>query len=133
MKLKALLLFFEVFFSLTIVYLASRYVADLGPKPRPQEWVTALVAKQNLSMEVLITDPERLFEEKRFARGEEPEGAVRSLGELEGRRLNKPIAEGQFVTADDLISSDSMGRDRGASGRANPARPRRSRTEDRPE
>src|SRR5262249_36633094 len=35
-------------------------------------------------------------------KGDDPRRAVRSFAELKGRRLNRPVSEDQFVTAEDL-------------------------------
>jgi hypothetical protein len=64
--------------------------------------VTVLVAKQNLPMATHITDPEKLFEEKQFTKGEEPRKAIRDFAQLKDRYLNTPLSAEQFVTPDDL-------------------------------
>src|SRR5437899_1919326 len=65
------------------------------------ETVPVLVAKRNLSLGWLINEPEKLFEKKQFPKSEVPEEAILSFAELKDRRLNKPLAAEQFVTADD--------------------------------
>jgi pilus assembly protein CpaB len=67
------------------------------------ETIPVLVAKRNLSLGWLINEPEKLFEEKQFPKSEVPEKAILSFAELRDRRLSKPLAAEQFVTADDLI------------------------------
>jgi pilus assembly protein CpaB len=81
-------------------YMTSRLLAE---RPKEElEKVTILVAKQNIAMATLIKEPERLFEEKQFTKGEEPKRAIRDFAQLKDRRLNKPINAEAFVTPDDL-------------------------------
>jgi pilus assembly protein CpaB len=89
-------------------YMTSKVIADRGDKP-DEEKVTVLVAKQNLVMGTLIKEPEKFFDEKQFTKGEEPKKAIRSLDEIKGKYLNKPLGAEQFVTADDLTDKDSIG------------------------
>jgi pilus assembly protein CpaB len=86
-------------------YMTSRVIAERGA-PAEIEKVSILVAKRNLSMGTLITEPEKLFDEKQVTKGEEPKKAIRSFEELKKSRLNKPLSAEQFVTSDDLIDSD---------------------------
>src|SRR5262249_18518368 len=48
-------------------------------------------------------------EEKAFAKGEEPKKAIRTFDQLANRRLNKPLAAEQFVSADDLMDKSQDG------------------------
>src|SRR5437762_1668651 len=82
-------------------YMTSRVIADRDAQVEVEK-VSVLVARRNLAMGTLITDPAKLFEEKQFTKGEEPKKAIRNLDDLKERRLNKPLAAEQFVTADDL-------------------------------
>jgi pilus assembly protein CpaB len=82
-------------------YMTSRVIADRGNQ-NTEEKVTVLVAKQNLPMATKITDPEKLFEEKQFTKGEEPKKAIRDFDQLKGKFLNKPLSAEQFVTPDDV-------------------------------
>jgi len=89
-------------------YMTSRVIA----KHRAQtevEKVSVLVARKNLSLGILIHEPEKYFEEKQFTKGEEPKKAIRNLDELKDRRLNKALSAEQFVTADDLWDKDKDG------------------------
>jgi pilus assembly protein CpaB len=88
-------------------YLTSRILAE---REQPEvEKVSVLVARRNITMGTLIREPEKVFEEKQFTKGEEPKKAIRNLEELKDRRLNKPLAAEQFVTADDLWDKDKDG------------------------
>jgi pilus assembly protein CpaB len=73
-----------------------------GPTKNRLPQVAVLVAKQNLPMATHITDPEKLFEEKQFTKGEEPRKAIRDFAQLKGKYLNKPLSAEQFVTPDDV-------------------------------
>jgi pilus assembly protein CpaB len=88
-------------------YLTSRMLAER--EQTDIEKVNVLVARRNISMGTLIREPEKFFEEKQFTKGEEPKKAIRNLEELKDRRLNKPLAAEQFVTADDLWDKDKDG------------------------
>jgi pilus assembly protein CpaB len=80
-------------------FLTSRLIAERGEP----EKVGVLVARHDIPMGTLLTDPEKLFEEKGYTKGEEPRKAIRSLVELKGHRLTRLVSAEQFVTADDLI------------------------------
>jgi pilus assembly protein CpaB len=88
--------------------MTSRVIADRGDK-ETDEKVTVLVAKQNLTMGTIIKEPEKLFDEKSFTKGEEPKKAIRNFDELKGKFLNKPLTAEQFVTADDLTDKENSG------------------------
>jgi pilus assembly protein CpaB len=106
MKAKTLVLMFvAIGCGLVASYMTSRVIAERNP-PADQEKVTVLVAKKNVSIGTLLKDPEDLFEEKAFTKGEEPKKAIRTFDELREHRLNKPITAEQFVTADDLSNKD---------------------------
>jgi pilus assembly protein CpaB len=89
-------------------YMTSRVIADKSEKPT-EEKVAVLVARQNLTMGTLIKDPEKLFEEKQFTKGEEPKKAIRTFEDLKDKRLNKPLSSEQFVTPDDLQTKEAEG------------------------
>src|SRR5437667_6459099 len=108
MKPKNLLLMVvAVVCGLAASYMTSRVIAERGAQSDVEK-VTVLVARRNLAMGTLIHDPEKLFEERQFTKGEEPKKAIRNFEELKGR-LNKPLAAEQFVTADDLNDRDKDG------------------------
>ena len=87
-------------------YMTSRVIAERNTDKGEEEKVSVLVAKQNLVTGYLIKEPEQVFEEKQFTKGEEPKKAVRSYEELKDHRLNKPLTAEQFVTAEDLMSKE---------------------------
>jgi pilus assembly protein CpaB len=89
-------------------YMTSRVIADRSDKPTDEK-VTVLVARKNLTMGTYIKDPEQLFEEKQFTKGEEPKKAIRNFEELKDKRLNKPLSAEQFVTPDDVATKDQDG------------------------
>jgi pilus assembly protein CpaB len=82
-------------------YMTSRLIADRA-KDTGEEKVTVLVARQNIPMGTLLKEPEQLFEEKQFTKGEEPKRAIRAFEELKDHRLSKPLSAEQFVTPDDV-------------------------------
>jgi pilus assembly protein CpaB len=89
-------------------YMTSKVIAEKGNQTEVEK-VSVLVARKNLSLGMLIHEPERLFEEKQFLAGQEPKKAIRSFDELKDRRLSKPLSAEQFVTADDLWDKDKDG------------------------
>lgn len=108
MKPKTLILMIvAVVCGLAASYMTSKVLSE--QKAQEVEKVSVLVARRNLAMGTLISDPEKLFEEKQFTKGEEPKKAIRDFEELKGQRLNKPLTAEQFVTADDLNSKDKDG------------------------
>jgi pilus assembly protein CpaB len=89
-------------------YMTSKIIAERGNQTEVEK-VSVLVARKNLSLGMLIYEPEKLFEEKQFIAGTEPKKAIRIVAELKDRRLNKPLSAEQFVTADDLWDKDKDG------------------------
>jgi pilus assembly protein CpaB len=89
-------------------YMTSRVIAERGNQTE-EEKVAVLVAKQNLPMATHITDPEKLFEEKQFTKGEEPKKAIRDFAQLKDKYLNKPLSAENFVTPDDVDDKSGMG------------------------
>jgi pilus assembly protein CpaB len=89
-------------------YMTSRVIADKSDKP-VEEKVAVLVARQNITMGTVVKDPEKLFEEKQFTKGEEPKKAIRSFDDIKNKILNKPLGAEQFVTADDLTDKENSG------------------------
>jgi pilus assembly protein CpaB len=110
MKPKTLiLLVVAVGCGLVASYMTSRVIAERGAKDGEDEKVTVLVARQNIPMGTLIKEPEKLFEEKQFTKGEEPRKAVRSFDQVKDHRLSKPLSAEQFVTPEDLTTRDQEG------------------------
>jgi pilus assembly protein CpaB len=109
MKPKTLILMVvAIVCGLAASYMTSRVIADRSNQ-ETEEKVTVLVAKQNLPMATHITEPEKLFEEKSFTKGEEPKKAIRELAQLKDKFLNKPLSAEQFVTPDDIDDKAGMG------------------------
>jgi len=90
-------------------YMTSRLIAERNTEKSDDEKVGILVAKQNLATGYLIKEPEKMFEEKLYTKGEEPKKAIRGFDQLIERRLNKPVNAEQFVTAEDLVSKEQEG------------------------
>ncbi len=110
MKSKTLILMVvAIVCGLAASYMTSRVIAERSNKDGEQEKVTVLVARQNLPMGTVLKDPEKLFEEKNFLKGEEPKKAVRTFDVLKSRQLNKPLSAEQFVTTDDITDKDLGG------------------------
>jgi pilus assembly protein CpaB len=90
-------------------YMTSRLIAERNTEKSEEEKVAILVAKQNLATGYLIKEPEKVFEEKLYTKGEEPKRAIRTFDLLTDRRLNKPVNAEGFVTAEDLVSKEQDG------------------------
>jgi hypothetical protein len=79
--------------------------------PESTPVVSALVAKKNLLAFTLLNRPDHQFEVREFPRDSVPKEALTSFDDLRGNfRLNKPLAEGSWVTRDDLFPKDLEGR-----------------------
>jgi Flp pilus assembly protein CpaB len=87
----------------------SRMTKRLFPKPLGEERVTVLVARAYLPAKMVLREPEVLFEETTVPRDQEPEDAVKRLGQLKGRRLCKPIDANAIVTASSLAEDEPEG------------------------
>ncbi|HXG12416.1 MAG TPA: Flp pilus assembly protein CpaB [Gemmataceae bacterium] len=89
-------------------YMTSRLLAERNKEqPVEEEKVTVLVARQKIAMGTLVKEPEKLFMEKVFTKGQEPKKALTSFDQVKDKRLNKPLATEQFVTSEDLIDAKS--------------------------
>ncbi len=108
MKPKTLVLMFvAIGCGLAASYMTSRVIAERNADQGEVEKIPVLVAKKNLNLGTLIKNPETMFEEKFFVKGEEPKKAIRTLDQLKDKRLNKPVSAEQFVTDEDLIDKSS--------------------------
>jgi Flp pilus assembly protein CpaB len=93
---------------LTLVLGAASGAALLFGRPQTgsagaqESHVEVLVARRPLLLGTLLRDPELLFERRRYVKGREPAQALRDYDRLRARRLMRPVAAGQWVTADDL-------------------------------
>jgi len=91
-------------------YMTSRVIAERNQAPAgDEEKVIVLVAKQKVPMSTLLKDPQKYFVEKAYTKGEEPKKAIKTWDQLKDKRLNKPLSEDQFVTADDLMDPKLIG------------------------
>lgn len=90
-------------------YMTSRVIADRSSEKPEEEKVAVLVAKKSLNVATILKEPEKLFEEKFFVKGEEPKKAIKTFDQLRGRMLNKQLSEEQFVTAEDLLDKSQDG------------------------
>jgi pilus assembly protein CpaB len=88
-------------------YMTSRLLAER--QTDDGEKVSILVAKKNLDMGLTIKKVEDFFEEKKFARGDEPKNAIIDPKDLQGRVLKVPRRAGDFVTGEDLLSDKDVG------------------------
>jgi pilus assembly protein CpaB len=108
MKPKTLVLMFvAIGCGLAASYMTSRVIAERNADQGEVEKISVLVAKKNMGLGTLIKNPETMFEEKFFVKGEEPKKAIRMFDQLKDKRLNKPVAAEQFVTDEDLIDKSS--------------------------
>jgi predicted nucleic-acid-binding Zn-ribbon protein len=69
-----------------------------------EEVVPVLVAKTRLPAGTVLKDPERFFEIKEFPKDVAPHRAIGLFEEIKDKRLKRPLAEGQFVTQDFLLT-----------------------------
>jgi pilus assembly protein CpaB len=91
-------------------YMTSKVIAERNRNAASEEEkVTVLVAKQKLTTGLLIKDAKKYFVEKPYTKGEEPKKAIRNWELIQDKRLNKPLSEDQFVTADDLLDPKTAG------------------------
>jgi pilus assembly protein CpaB len=108
MKPKTLVLMFvAIGCGLAASYMTSRVIAERTSEQAEVEKVSVLVAKKNIPLGTLVKNPETMFEDKFFVKGEEPKKALRTFDQLKDKRLNKPVTAEQFVTDEDLIDKSS--------------------------
>ncbi len=108
MKPKTLVLMFvAIGCGLAASYMTSRVIAERNSDQAEVEKISVLVAKKNINLGTLIKNPEAMFEEKFFVKGEEPKKAIRAFDQLKDKRMNKPVTAEQFVTEEDLIDKTS--------------------------
>ncbi len=91
-------------------YMTSRVIAERNNTGQTElERVTVLVAKQKIPTGTLIKDPQKYFVEKSYIVGEEPKKAIKTWDQVKDKRLNKPLSEDQFVTAEELVDPKVWG------------------------
>jgi Flp pilus assembly protein CpaB len=81
----------------------SRMSKRLFSQQPVEERVVVFVARDYLPAGTVLREPETLFEETTLPKDQEPENAVRHLGQLKGRRLGKPLKADEVVTAGFLV------------------------------
>src|SRR5262249_53686539 len=111
MKSKTMILMVvAVVCGLAASYMTSRLLAERGnDQPTEEEKVKVLVARQNIQAGTFIREPDKLFIEKDFIKGQEPRKAAKSFDEIKDRSLARPVAAEQWVSVDDLLRKDQMG------------------------
>jgi pilus assembly protein CpaB len=77
-------------------------VADLDAVPR----VRVLVAKKNLALGTVIKDPQKYFSEVLAVPSAVPKAPFHPLSEVKNLKLKKPIAEGQCLTPDYILTNE---------------------------
>jgi pilus assembly protein CpaB len=108
MKSKTMILMVvAVVCGLAASYMTSRLLAERNTeKFVEEEKIKILVARQNLTQGTFVKEPEKMFEEKDFTKGEEPKKAAKSFDEVRNKRLAKGLSAEQWVSVDDLLSKD---------------------------
>ena len=84
-------------------YLTSRLLAERTGSD-PGEKVTIVVARKNLATGAIIETPTDMFQEKLVTKGDEPTHALTRFDELKGKVIKRSLREGDFVSADDLLT-----------------------------
>lgn len=92
-------------------YLTSRLLAERANNEGQveEEKVKVLVARQNLVAGTYVRDPQKLFVEKEFVKGQEPKKAAKSFDEVKDRLLAKSLSAEQWVSVDDLLKKEDAG------------------------
>ena len=88
-------------------YMTSRLLAERNNQPA-ENLVPIVVAKKKIQAYTAIKKPEDLFEVQQVPESTMTAKAVKSLEELQGKRLNKPLNEGSTVRVDDLQRKEDM-------------------------
>jgi Flp pilus assembly protein CpaB len=105
MKIKTLLLLVVAVVCGTAGSRISKRLFSSTPEPEA-EMVVVLAAKHPLASGTLLSEPERLFEERKLAKSEVPDQAVQRAQQLRGRKLAKAIAAQALVTVDCLTEEE---------------------------
>jgi Flp pilus assembly protein CpaB len=90
-------------------YMTSRLLAERGNQSDDTEKVSVLVARKSLEMGSILKNPNELFEEKQFTKGEEPKNGLVDLTLLKGRQLKRPLRTGDYISEDDLFEKGKVG------------------------
>jgi pilus assembly protein CpaB len=114
MKPKTLILIvIAVGCGLAASYMTAQLLAERsnGETETAQEKLNVLVAKDNVQMGQLITDPRVFFKLKPYIKSEVPTKAFviaddKDWDQVKDRRLLKPLSTDQFVSQDDLLDKN---------------------------
>jgi Flp pilus assembly protein CpaB len=88
-------------------YMTSRLIAERNNQPAENQ-VTVVFAKKKVSAYTAIKKPDDLFELRQVTESPLTAKAVKTLEELQGKRLNKTISEDSIVRVDDLQKKEDM-------------------------
>jgi pilus assembly protein CpaB len=89
-------------------YMTSKLLAvprDEGPA---EEQIPVLVARVRVPGWTPLNEPEKYFEVKMLAESAVPKKSLRSLEEVKGQRLNKPLDPERAAMQDDLLSKEQQ-------------------------
>src|SRR5260370_14647090 len=104
MKAKTMiLLVVAVACGLVASYMTSKLLADRNNTPPPENNVNVVFAKKRVQQYTFIKKPDDLFDVRPAPEGPMTAKAVKSLDELQGKKLNKTLGEDSIVKVDDLI------------------------------
>ena len=92
-------------------YMTSRVIAERNNNndAADDDKVIVLVAKQKITYGTHIKDPAEVLRRKVLHQGGGAQEALKSWDQLKDKRLNKPLNEDQFVTAEDLMDPKTIG------------------------
>jgi pilus assembly protein CpaB len=90
-------------------YMTSRLLAERNAQPAEETMVTVLQAKQKISPWIPIKDPEKVFIVKEVPEQFAPKKGLKSFEDVKGKRLSRPLNEGDNATADDLLNQEQAG------------------------
>jgi Flp pilus assembly protein CpaB len=85
-------------------YMTSRLLAERGSAPEEQEKTMVLVARKNLETGMTVKNPQDMFLEKVYIKGEEPKSAILKFEDVKGKVLKHGLREGDWVSMADLLS-----------------------------
>jgi Flp pilus assembly protein CpaB len=79
---------------------------EQSPEQMPREAVVVFAAKERLAAGTVLSEPDRLLEERPATANDAPAQAVHRIHLLRGRRLARPINAKAIITADDLVDEE---------------------------
>src|SRR5437016_4825389 len=89
-------------------YMTSRLLAERNTEPQEIPKVTAVVAKQALTVGAPIKNADDMFELKEFTKGQEPKDALVAFDNLKGKFMKRNLRKGDFVTPKDIDDTQSL-------------------------